>query len=58
MVVVLWPLVVRKECGLGSGTIRGVRTPPALVTLLPHSGCLFSDAAGITSTDGLSVRHA
>jgi len=28
MVVVLWPLVVRKECGLGSDTIHGVRTPP------------------------------
>ena len=29
MVVVLWPLAVRKECGLGSDTIHGVRTPPS-----------------------------
>ena len=27
MAVVLWPLDARKECGLVSGTIRGVRTP-------------------------------
>ena len=58
MVVVLWPLAVRKECGLGSDTIRGVCTPLRLVTVLPHSLCLFSDAASTTLTDGLSMRRA
>ena len=29
MVVVWWPLDVQKECGLGSGMIRGVCAPSA-----------------------------
>ena len=37
MVVVLWPLAVRKECGLGSDTIHGVGIPtpwsPLFLTL-------------------------
>ena len=57
MVVLWWPLDVRRECGLGSGMIHGVCVSSVFATLLPHSCGLFSDATSIAFTNGLSMRH-